>query len=55
MAAKVNMEECIGCGRRAHVCPVEAIKLEDGKAAIDDSCIECGVCVEECPVEAISL
>lgn len=55
MAAKVNKEKCIGCGICENICPVEAIKIEDGKAEISDGCIECGACVGECPVEAISL
>lgn len=55
MAAKVDEAKCIGCGHCEDVCPVGAIKLEDGKAAINDDCVECGACVGECPAEAISL
>mgnify|MGYP000348259482 CR=1 FL=1 len=55
MTAKVNEEKCVGCGSCENVCPVEAIKLKDGKAKISDNCVECGACVGECPVEAISL
>lgn len=56
MAAKVNVEICVGCGTCEGVCPVEAIVLEDGKAKVDESkCVECGSCVSACPVEAISL
>lgn len=55
MAAVVNQEECIGCGKCEDVCPVEAIKVVEGKAIVSEECIDCGACVDECPVEAISL
>jgi ferredoxin len=55
VAAVVIIEKCIGCGQCVGVCPVEAIKLEDGIAIISDECVECGVCVGECPSEAISI
>ena len=55
MAAKVNSDQCTGCGICVDVCPVDAISMNE-KAKIDaDTCTECGACVDECPVEAISL
>lgn len=53
--AVVDKEKCIGCGQCVDVCPVNAIKLADGKADISDECIECGACVSTCSVGAISL
>ncbi len=55
MATKVDKDKCVGCGNCEIVCPVEAIKIESGKAEISDDCVECGACVSECPVEAISI
>ena len=55
MAVKINKETCTGCGACVNVCPVEALKLEEGKAIVDEgTCIDCGACISECPVEAIS-
>lgn len=54
MTVKINIETCIGCGACEAVCPVEAIKIADGKAVVDpDVCIDCESCISECPVEAI--
>ncbi len=55
MAAIVDKEKCTACNRCIEVCPVDAIKIMDEKAVINDECIECGACVNECPNEAISL
>ena len=50
----VLKDKCTGCGDCVKVCPVEAIKLKDGKAVIDaGECIECDACIDECPTEAI--
>ena len=56
MAAKIDAEKCAGCESCVGACPVEAIKMVDGKAVIDEgACVECGACVGECPCEAISI
>jgi len=50
----VDGEKCAGCGVCEDVCPVEAIRVNDGVARIDqDRCNECEACVEACPNEAI--
>jgi len=55
MAVIVDLEKCTGCGTCEEGCPVEAIKVEDGKANVDaETCVDCGTCIEECPEKAIS-
>ncbi len=56
MAAVVDPGKCVGCGSCESVCPVEAIKVQESVAKVEeDTCIECGACTNECPAEAISL
>ena len=46
--------ECQGCYRCIRECPVKAIRVERGQAAvIPELCVACGLCVEACPVQAI--
>ena len=52
MAYKIS-DECLACGACAGACPVECIKMGDGKYEIDpERCIECGTCAGVCPVGA---
>lgn len=54
--ARVDAEECVGCGTCEIRCNIEAIEVIDDKAVVDeDVCIGCGVCVITCPSEALSL
>ncbi len=47
---------CIGLGTCVSVCPVGAIKVVDGVAAVDYRvCIGCGKCVAACPKHIIKL
>ena len=49
-------ERCAGCETCTQgVCFVDAIRLVDGRAQINDDCRGCGRCVEICPVQAIQL
>jgi NAD-dependent dihydropyrimidine dehydrogenase PreA subunit len=55
MAVIVDPEKCTACGTCEEGCPVEAIKVEDGKANVDAAtCVDCGTCIEECPEKAIT-
>ena len=54
MAVNVDVEKCTGCGTCEESCPVEAIKVEDGKARVDaETCVDCGTCIEECSEKAL--
>jgi ferredoxin len=55
MAVKVDLNKCNGCGTCKDICGVNAIKIENGKAAISDDCVECSACINECPTGALSL
>lgn len=47
---------CTGCGMCEENCPVQAIRVEDGRARIHlSTCIRCYCCHELCPEHAIEL
>lgn len=47
---KYQVVICSQCGECAEVCPVGAIKNEDGVYRIDEEeCIGCNACVDVCP------
>jgi Na+-translocating ferredoxin:NAD+ oxidoreductase RNF subunit RnfB len=47
---------CLGYGSCARVCPVNAIRIENGIAKVDKAlCIACGKCVAACPRKLIKL
>lgn len=48
-------QECIGCGLCEMVCPVNNIKLQDGKPTFSGSCIACYSCIHRCPKAAINI
>ncbi|MCZ7392787.1 MAG: 4Fe-4S binding protein [Candidatus Methanoperedens sp.] len=56
MVAKVNTEECTGCGICVDECPANAIELKNEKAKVDEvECTDCGTCVDACPNSAIKV
>lgn len=52
----VPQEKCTGCGACENGCPVNAVKLQEGKegflfpAISEQECIHCGKCISVCPV-----
>jgi Na+-translocating ferredoxin:NAD+ oxidoreductase RNF subunit RnfB len=47
---------CMGLGTCARICPVSAIRIEQGLAIVDPAiCIACGKCVPACPRNLIQL
>lgn len=58
---EISLENCVGCGKCAKVCPVLAISMEEGengkkKAVVNrEICLGCGVCARNCAVKAIEL
>ncbi len=47
-------DSCKTCGDCIEICPVNAIRLENGRASIDNrKCNRCGECFDACPIGAI--
>ncbi len=53
---ETDLDECIGCGACADICPVDAVNMVDDKPIVDeDWCIGCGVCAVQCPAQVITI
>lgn len=48
-----STEDCISCGYCSQVCPLNNIKLTDGKPEWGDQCTHCMACICRCPKQAI--
>jgi len=52
-----SLEECVGCGACAEICPVNAVAMDANETPMVDKdwCIGCGVCMVSCPADVISM
>ena len=46
-------DKCIGCGKCEKVCPLNNIKIVDGKPVWGKDCTHCMACICLCPTEAV--
>ena len=44
---------CVSCGKCVRVCPLNNIRLENGKPVWGRSCTHCMACICRCPAEAV--
>lgn len=45
--------DCIGCGSCVKLCPLNNIRLQNGRPIWGSRCTHCMACISDCPVEAI--
>lgn len=54
--SQADADLCVGCGSCVELCQFHALRLDDGRSAVDyEKCMGCGVCVDACPQDALSL
>lgn len=55
MIKMIDRDTCIGCGSCVESCPLDTLRMQEGKAVIayPDDCHSCYLCEMVCPVGAI--
>lgn len=48
-----STEACISCGKCVKVCPLNNVRLKNGKPVWGKDCTHCMACINKCPAEAI--
>ncbi len=53
----IDRMACTGCGDCVQMCPVDALGLVEGRAALirPEACTYCTACEDICPADAIEL
>lgn len=46
-------DKCISCEKCKRVCPLNNIRIAEGRPVWDDNCTHCMSCISKCPEEAI--
>jgi ferredoxin/flavodoxin len=52
---KINHAKCIQCGICVNICPMDNLRLENGKIEQNKICTWCYRCINSCPEKAITL